>query len=177
MRCFISQGCCTDWKRTMEKLENKRLLAADVYGPEIPPDLDYTPPPILLRPGQVLPELPESLPEVAPTNFPINRAGLAGEDIYDEVFASYVQDGTFDLDDARDWLIGMDDNTGYNRFEIVKARNEVNDPANLPYFTPESFYLITEVVNDAEFVYNDADFIEVGGKVNILYRLLDNRES
>ena len=33
----------------MEKLENKRLLAADVYKPEILPDLDYTPPPILLR--------------------------------------------------------------------------------------------------------------------------------
>jgi hypothetical protein len=160
----------------MEKLENKILLAADVYGPPIPEGHVYPEPILLLRPGQVLPQLPESLPEVAPTNIKINRAGLAGQDVYDEVFASYVQDGTFDLDDARDWLTGMDDNTGYNRFEIVKARNEVNDPANLPYFTPESFYLITEVVNDAGFVYNDADFIEVGGQVNILHKLLDNRE-
>lgn len=161
----------------MEKLENKRLLAADVYGPEIPPDFDYTPPPILLRPGQVLPEIPEELPEPSPTNIPFNRGSLAGGAVYDAVFASLAQDGEIDLRDARDWLVGMDDNTGYNRFEVQNARSEVNDPANIPLFTPESFYLLTEVVNSPDFYYNDTDFIDVGVQTNILYNLLDKRES
>ena len=161
----------------MEKLENKRLLAADVYGPPIPEGHVYPEPILLLRPGQVLPEIPEQLPEPSPTNIPFNRGSLAGGAVYDAVFASLAQDGEIDLRDARDWLVGMDDNTGYNRFEVQNAHSEVNDPANIPLFTPESFYLLTEVVNSPDFYYNDTDFIDVGFKTNILYRLLDNRES
>ncbi len=153
-----------------EKLENKRLLAADVYGPAIPDHLDYTPPPKLLRIGYVSEvELPSTLPLPTETGVGYSRGSLGGQEIYDEDFAAIAEDGVVTLREARDWLVGMDDHTGYNRFEIWMSRAEVNDPANLQYFTPKSFRLLTEVVNSPDFVYNNADFIDVQDKVDELW--------
>lgn len=160
-----------------EKLENKRLLAADVYGPAIPDHLDYTPPPALMPIGYV-PEvqLPSRLPLPTETGLPHDRGSLGGNDIYDEDFAAIAEDGVVTLREARDWLVGMDDHTGYNRFEIWMARAEVNDPANINLFTPKSFHLLTQVVNSPDFVYNNADFIDVQDQTDELWWLLRNHE-
>jgi len=156
-----------------EKLENKRLLAADVYGPAIPDHLDYTPPPKLMPIGYVSEvELPATLPLPTETGVGYSRGSLGGQDIYDEDFAAIAQDGVVTLREARDWLVGMDDHTGYNRFEIWMARAEVNDPANINLFTPKSFQLLTQVVNSPDFVYNNADFISVQDQTDELWWLL-----
>lgn len=161
-----------------EKLEKRRLLAADlVYGPEIPPGFDYTPPPRLMPIGYVSEvQLPSRLPLPTETGVAYDRGSLGGNDIYDEDFAAIAEDGLVTLREARDWLVGMDDHTGYNRFEIWMARAEVNDPANINLFTPKSFQLLTQVVNSPDFVYNNADFIDVQDKTDELWWLLRRHE-
>lgn len=155
----------------IEKLEQRIAFdATPVYGPPIPPHLDYTPPPKLMPIGYVSEvELPAILPTPTATEQPYTRASLHGRDIYDEAFVALAEDGQVTLREARDWLVGMDDHTGYNRFEIAMATAEVNDPANLHLFDSKTFHLLTEVVNSPDFVYNDLDFIDVRDKTDELW--------
>lgn len=160
----------------LERLEQRIALDADgldVHGPAIPESLDYIAPPQLMRPGQVQVDLPAILPQPSRTALPSNRnIALNGNLSYDAAFADMASDGTVTLREARDWLVSMDNETGYNRFEVWAAQAEVNDPAHLEVFTPKSFKLLTEVVNSPDFFYNNSDFISVQEKTDLLWNAL-----
>lgn len=171
----------------IEHLE-QRLCAtadADVFGPPIPDHINYVPRPVLTRTVPAL-ELPAVLPEPTETGVSVGGGGLALRDtVAANLFASYAEDGVVDLEEARDWLVSMDDDTGYNRFEVGEAKYQVNNSDNIELFTPKAFYLLTSVVNGNEqnsqvsdinnVHYNDSEFIDVQPLADAWYFTLNRK--
>lgn len=150
------------------------VLERPVYGPEIPDHINYIPRPVLQRTPSEL-----ELPAVLPTPTWTGVSDPDGMQLRDSdsalLFAAYAADGEINTIEARDWLVSMDDDTGYNRFEVGEARHQLNNSNNVELFTPESFYLLRTVV-DNEVTYNDNDFVEVQEVADELFFRLSTRQ-
>ena len=143
------------------------VLQAPVYGPEIPDDIGYIPPPALMRPGTVVGEdvdLIQRYIETQPprTNMPhpigegfINREYIWDQPLH-ELFQAYAADGEITVREARDVVVSVDDGAGQevsytSRFAVFETLNYIYDEDYQHLYNTASQVFMINVTTDFSF--------------------------
>lgn len=148
----------------LEQLESRVALDADaveVYGPAIPPDFIYTPPPVLLRVPvteiESITNLINNTPVESLEN-PIVEDDLIPDrtHIWDDnlhvLFSSYASDGEITLREARDIVVNSDDGlvdgSYVSRFEQLQTINYIYGAEYNSLYNRQSQVFMMLVIQD-----------------------------
>ena len=152
-----------------ELLEDKIALDADgEMGPAIPDHLDYTPPPVLMRPEAIVNETTDFIIDyientpvqsvthpIAEGDF-IDREYIWDTDL-DNLFRSYACDGEITVREARDLIVDSDDGGYISRFEVFQTINYIYSEDYQHLYNRASQVFLLSVAHDYTALYNQLD--------------------
>ncbi len=161
----------------IEQLEPRLALDADssmlespVYGPDIPDDIGYIPPPMLMRPSALVGEHVTQLQYYIENNEPQTDMAHPVEDadrghIWDTdlhaLFSAYASDDEITVREARDLVVDTDDSGYTSRFEVLQIINYIYDEDYQSLYNTASQVFMVNVTTDFNFEWSsigvDAD--------------------
>ena len=152
-----------------ELLEDKIALDADgQMGPAIPDHLDYTPPPVLMRPEVVASDTADliigyientpvqSVTHPLPEDGFIDREYIWDTDL-DNLFRSYASDGEVTVREARDLVVDSDDAGYISRFEVFQTINYIYSEDYQHLYNRATQVFLLSVTHDYTELFNSVD--------------------
>ena len=152
-----------------ELLEDKIALDADgEMGPAIPDHLDYTPPPVLMRPEVVSSDTADliidyientpvqSVTHPLPENGFIDREYIWDTDL-DNLFRSYASDGEITVREARDLVVDSDDAGYISRFEVFQTINYIYSEDYQHLYNRATQVFLLSVTSDYTELFNSVN--------------------
>ena len=141
------------------------VLQAPVYGPEIPDNIGYIPPPALMRPEAINSDDVSMLQGYIRNNEPrtdlthpigdgfINREYIWDNDLQ-SMFAAYASDGEITTREARDLVVSNDDGGYISRFEVFQTINYIYDEDYQSLYNTASQVFMVNMITDFNFEWS-----------------------